>query len=426
MNEYAHWNGRYTSNALVLASPLAFGIAGYRVAAALGLVGIAASSYLFVSVWAQRLIDRRTVLTCAMALTLLYTAGMPSIGEGVYWYTSAATYSWWIIAALLHGALVVRYTRAPHPGAIDRLGLAVAGLLLVAVDGFNEVIMLMMIVIYAAWAAVACANRSTTRRVALAFLLIAIVSGMFVLFSPGNAVRQSLFVGVRHQLPRSIAKTMLQTLRFNGSGLWSGALQLASLLFVPVAMRWTQLVPQDARTARHARFAFAALLMLLVPIATFPAYWETGTLGQHRTADVAFFAFLVIWFAAIPFWLSAADARGRSLHQFAESWRSLLAVMFVIAIGLTGNTYTVGTELLNGELRRYDAAMHDRYAQLERCRSDAPPVCELTPIPEAPASFSVVDVGPSAAYWVNVAYARYFATGPIRAEAGAANHDVRH
>src|SRR5581483_4085417 len=131
-----------------------------------------------------------------------------------------------------------------------------------------------------------------------ALMLAAIVvGGLLVLLAPGNAVRQSEYVGVRHELGRSLFWTLLQTLRFGATWVASGPLLLATVLFVSTIGRWRESQGAAVRSQRWWP-ALAVGMLILIPAATFPAYWETGTLGQHRTVDVAYFVFLVLWFVA--------------------------------------------------------------------------------------------------------------------------------
>src|SRR5262249_41882900 len=147
-----------------------------------------------------------------------------------YWYTSAATYQLWVVPALAQVALVIRYGRLERPTIGDRLMLGLAGVLLIAVAGFNEVVMLMMLLLYAVWFAWGVRERSADRFRIAGFFAVILVCAAAVLLSPGNAVRQSMYSGVRHQLVRSAGWTALQTLRFGANWLSSGALLAAAIL----------------------------------------------------------------------------------------------------------------------------------------------------------------------------------------------------
>ena len=118
------------------------------------------------------------------------------------------------------------------------------------------------------------------------------------MLSPGNGTRQAMFPA-HYQLAHSVGMSALQTLRFVSDWASSGTLLLATVVFAPMAAK---LLGQHAQNPRRARWGFwlsVAGLLLVVPLGVFPAYWETGILGQHRTVNAAHFVFLILWFMAV-------------------------------------------------------------------------------------------------------------------------------
>jgi hypothetical protein len=346
----------------------------------------------------------------------LYFSQMPSLGESVYWYTSAAVYHAPLIIVLLHLALVVRYTSlAPAARAAirNRLSLALAAVLLVAVAGFNEVIMLMMLALYGTLWARSLREQGSLPGVFGGLFALSIVCGLGVLLSPGNGARQGMY-STHHQLGRSLGMTALQTLRFTSAWASSGALLLATLLLVPLAdglMHRHLTGPRHA--ARYLRLSMTGLL-LVVPIAVFPAYWETGILGQHRTVNTAYFAFLILWFIAAAMWLASGTRRANAVKLFGHQVRLPLALLLFAALALTGNGYVVGSDLISGRLAAFDREMTGRDDELDACRERGQTTCRIEPIHVRPASFYVVDISPDPANWVNVSYARYFRVREVR------------
>lgn len=411
LREYAGWNGRYASNALVLATPLRFGLAAYRAAVAGAILTIPLATWVLVRAW-RPTIAARDALTCVLAFSALYLSHVPSIGEAVYWYTSAATYQLWIVPAAIYAWLIRSAVRG------RRLALVPAALMLVVIAGFNEVAMLILAVLHALWLWTATRDEDADRTMPALMLAAIVVGGLLVLLAPGNAVRQSEYVGVRHELGRSLFWTLLQTLRFGATWVASGPLLLATVLFVSTIGRWRESQGAAVRSQRWWP-ALAVGMLILIPAATFPAYWETGTLGQHRTVDVAYFVFLVLWFVAAGLWADGASPAARTLREFGEAWRLPLAAAFVAGVAFTANGYEVGSDLASRRLARFDAELTERYAQLDACRRRQAPLCEVPPLADKPESFAFTDVSPNPSNFVNAAYARYFHAPAVQA-------DVRH
>jgi len=247
-----------------------------------------------------------------------------------------------------------------------------------------------------------------------------------MLLSPGNAVRQSMYAGVRHQFLHSVAWTVLQTLRFGADWLSNGALLIATLLFVPFGDALSRRWPRDRRRAAQTLKLLIAGMAIVVPIAVFPAYWETGTLGQHRTIASGYMVFLLLWFAGVPALLVAAPRQADALKLFSERWRTVLAALLIVAVAMTRNSYALGSDLISGRLASYDRAMHDRFARLEACHDQAAPTCDIDLLRDPPASFVTTDVSPNVDHWVNVAYARYYRIPKVRGRTIAVSDHVRH
>jgi hypothetical protein len=216
-----------------------------------------------------------------------------------------------------------------------------------------------------------------------------------------------------------------QTARFCADWLSNGAVLVAAVVFVPIAESWRRRHPQPRPGAARLLRLLIAGLALVVPIAAFPAYWETGTLGQHRTANAAFFAFLLLSFCAIPTWLAARGEPPNALLALGRQWRWPLAALLVAALAFTRNSYALGSDLVSGRLARFDREMRDRYALLDACRRRGAHTCDIDPFAERPASFFVLDVSPEPTDWVNVAYARYFGLAQVRARTADIKDHVR-
>jgi hypothetical protein len=425
LREYTGWNGRYASNALVLGGPLTFGwIEGYRVAAAVMILCTVLAVYLFVRALSAGGLTRRDALACALTLAALSLSQTPSIGEDIYWYTSAATYHAPFVIALLHFTLVIRYLHRQHRTVGDRLNLALAIVLLAVLIGFNEVVMVMMLALYGALLTWSLLDDRRPRMLFGGLFAVTGLCALLVLLSPGNGTRQSMFPA-HYQLVRSAGMSALQTLRFAVDWASSGSLLLATALVAPVAAKLWGRHAEDPRGITQGLWLAAAGLLLVVPISVFPAYWETGILGQHRTVNVAHFVFLMVWFIAMSLWMASGGTRASALRSFGHEWRLQLALMLVVALALTHNSYSLGLDFFEGRFTAFDREMKARERTLAACRDAAEPTCAIAAIHAKPASFFILDVSANPQDWVNVAYARYFRLAEVRLSA-ADPGDVRH
>jgi Family of unknown function (DUF6056) len=415
---YLTWNGRYTSNLLVLAVPMSVDtVAGYRTAVVSLLVVTVAAMYMFLRSLAPDDFTRAEIATGALAMSVLYFCQMPSIGEGIYWYTSAVTYHAAFVIAAIHLACVARSRRRG-----GRPALIVAIALLIALAGFNEVIMVMMLVLYGALVLMTVLQRRGWIAYAT-FLAITVACTVVVIGSPGNAARAAEFP-LRYQVGRSLTLTALQTVRFLATWVSSGPLLIASILWLSQADR---LAPVLARDRGRLRLVLCVLgLLLVVPLSAFPAYWATGMLGQHRTMNTAYFAFLILWFTALGLWSASDSVRAGAVRAVAVTFRVPLVLALLVSLALTQNSYAVGADLMSGRFTRFDQAMRQRNLALRHCRDAGRTACEIDPIDAVPASFFVLDISADPRDWVNVAYARYFGLAQVRMRPASVTSHVRN
>src|SRR5262249_12611744 len=185
---YMGWGGRYVAYVVLSASPLVYGwIGAYRWLPALVIALLVVAAYAATSALAPGS-DRWSRLVVAAGVVALFLAGMPDLCQGVYWWPGAVCYQLGSALLLFLIALVLslprRRTRSAHAGA-----LVVAGVLVVAAAGTNELILAYTITFLAAVLAV---RSRRARRVDGALLLLVAVgaaAGTFALLAPGNQAR---------------------------------------------------------------------------------------------------------------------------------------------------------------------------------------------------------------------------------------------
>jgi len=401
-DQYLLWNGRFTSNFLELGGPMVWQSIGlYRAVAAAMIVATVAASWVVVHAVARDAWTTGQTFAAALCLAALDLHGLPALAENIYWYTGSVTYQLSAILLVLQIAVTVRALRAAR--ALSSWTLA-AALLAVAIAGMNEVAMLLELALYTTVAVVSYLDNRRALVAPASFLLAAtIAGGVLVAVAPGNAVRSSLYP-VRHELLRSLALTGLQTIRFAVEWTTSGTLLLASLLYLPLGAELARTPPFRTITPR-ATIALALAPFATIPIAVLPAYWATGLLGQHRTVSVAYFVFLVLWFAA----LTAAFAREwlprSTLDRRAQA---VLTTLLVLALAVTGNGYRVAVDFARGRPAIFDREMSARYASLRACAADARSECIVPALSVLPDALFAFDLSPDSNHWVNVGYAMYF------------------
>jgi len=421
--QYFSWNGRFASDVLALLNPIQTGsVLAYRLTLLALFLLTFAALYALVRVATRPALTRRESLACALALGGVYISQTPALGETFYWFTGAVVYQVACIAGALQIASFLEATDGEVSVTRRRLYAVLAAVLIVFVVGLNEVAMLMMVIFYAVAAAWSWRDgRAAVTRIAFLMLAVGLGASMLVIGSPGNAMRQAMYPA-HLSVVRSVGGTVLQTVRF---GVWwaaSGTLVLATILYLPFAERVAAARVGLSRLGDRYGVALIALPLAAIPLSVFPAYWATGILGQHRTVSVGFFAFLMLWFACVTA-MVGSSAGGSSILR-RRGLKPAIAVVFVAAIGLGGNGYTIAADFLYHRPQQFSAEMKARAATLDACRAAPDRACRVPPSVNAPESIFFLDVSPDSTYWINEAYARFY--GLRQVQLALSDDHVRH
>jgi hypothetical protein len=407
IGEYLNWNGRYTSNLLVLINPIAFGsFAIYKLVPVL-MILLTALSYLFmIRVVAGKLVSWVESFIFSLLLTMLFIYQMPIISEGIYWYTGAVSYQSGNILAMIYIGLIILLGKGTYIFRSKILHLALLSLILILTIGCNEVIMIEMLAFSLILAFIGRKIKAAHRKSAIFLLILAALCSAMVFFAPGNSTREGYFNG-NHQFFHSLGFSLLQTARFLFSWISSLPLLLLSVMYFYLHKKLSKNIRLFSESFYLTPFWSTLFLFLVIFLAVFPAYWETTILGQHRTLNVAWFLFIPLWFVNLTVWFNYA---GTSLSNIPPMARKFAVAVFVMILGsflFTKNGFNVGEDLFYGKARSFDRQMNDRYA-LMHITSDT---IYLKPIADPPKTIFIYDITDDPGHWLNQCYGVYFCQG---------------
>lgn len=407
--EHAHWNGRYTSNFLVLFGPMRGGLEAidtYRVVPVLLILATLASTYVFLLACCRPWLSLRDVLTGSLIWTALYLHAMPDIAEGFYWYTAAVTYQLAHVLAIMYLALLVRMYRRPSPWQ-----LPIAALLLAALVGFNEVLMLLLVVGHAGAVAVKLINVRSVTVGGWMLLAVAILAAAFMILAPGNAERSAFFTG-KHQLLSSIGMSLLQTLRFGAVWLSSPAVLGMAALYILAHDRLSVRFPGIGSGFGLKPWMTLVALPALLFLCVFPAYWSTGTLGQYRTLNVAYFFGLPLVFLHLSVRMTHSGPRPWAFRLRTAPVMIIAGIFACTGLLFLRNGHRANMDLFFGRAQRSDQQLWQRYALL-----DAAPDGSTMTIPlilDPPKSIYVLDIRHDPLFLQNTDYALWFGLKEVR------------
>ena len=399
---YLNWNGRYVSNIFVHLNPLAFNsFFWYKVVSGLTIVLMFCGNYVFIrELFCKSKVQ--TQWTVALILNALFFHNMPIISEGVYWFTGASIYTLGVVFTFVYAALLIREIRSR--GSFFRRGLLMVLLFLCC--GFSEVLTFLIVFFLGTLSFVFYKNQLVRQRLVFVQLLGAIVFSCLLVFSPGNAVRESVYEN-SHNLSSSLIYSVAQVARFCLVWLCSLPFVVASLFYLSVGKKLRKYVWFD-KSFYLNRGEALILLLLIVFICVFPPYWATGMLGQHRTLNVAYAFFLPMWFVLLTVWQNYY--KEKISFNYLPKIKRVLAVVFFLALLFTGNGFGALNDLFSGSAKRYDSQLTKRFKMLQGPLQKNQSIFVFEPLKAKPHCLFSSDISDSPKDWKNRAYNLYFRT----------------
>ena len=384
---YYTYIGRYFSTALVTAGPLTFGsFAGYKVVTLLTVVLTFVSGYCFVAAFLRpsaALIDK---LIAASFLTALFSNQAPNVPEAYFWVTGDIVYQLGGILTLFFFALVIR--SSDQSKGIKFLASLLGCFLIAAIVGTNEASLLVLTLLVLTITIKSWTEKNNDRWRWLGFSLVTILCALIVIVAPGNAVR-STFYPNRRRFFFSLGMSLGQEGRFLLTWFSNVPFILATILFIPIAARWSpKIVPLRHLRIHPAISAF--LLLMIIFLGLFPPYWGMGMMGQHRTVNTVYFVFIFGWFVNLISWVDYLGERHKLTVENLPRYVYLIGLpLLVLNLLSTNNTRTAIADLVSRRAYHYDVEVKKRYARFEQCaREGRAQDCQRSTISDLPTSIT--------------------------------------
>jgi hypothetical protein len=400
------WSGRYLANLLLGLTPYTFddligNFTVYKAVAVAIIILTFASVFAFVAVLLNSGASLGEKLVAAGLITALFSNNMPDVTEGYYWMPGSVSYQLPNILTLFLFAAAIKAPECSR--VIKGILLTLSAILTVAIVGSSETSMcfLLFAVGLVTWKVLRAGGRN--RRQWLMLFGLAVVCACVVISAPGNAIRSSHFPD-KHRLFFSLGMSLLQAGRFIGGWVLNPAFGLSTIIFITIAWK---LAPGNSllKNRLHLHpFSSLAVLLVFVLLGLFPPYWATGSLGQYRSVNTAYFFFLIGWVINVAVWVSYFREKrvgwGLDLPGY---FYPVVLLLVSAALSLTNNTRSAFTDLIHYRAYRFDRAVRLRHSQLEGCARSRVADCQIQGITELPDTVSnpylATEIGCAKEYW---------------------------
>ena len=411
VNWYKNWFGRFTSTMVIISGfYLEFSIL-CKVFPVLLVCGYLFAFYL---VSGKFFADapKKFRLIFAITMMFLFVSGMPSLSQGIYWFSGAATYSLANIAVLIFISLLDSIQKNKIYILLILFGIFVVG--------SNEAAMLVLMLFVGAKLL-----RDHESKRLWAMLAVFILFSLVVVLAPGNAVRSEIFAGKNHNILFSSAATLGMIGTLFAVWLFNPFLWIGMLLFSHFDFKVN---------LSDEKPVFVILFTLFLVFCTiFPSFWATGLPAPERNINMTFLLFLFlslylislnkirafsnslmkkkilliplfsVWILA-NFYISSFDVPEKHDMPFYLK-NPNEAVKYVVASYGQNNFYHVYTDLFSGRTVNYRKMMFDREDKIKNYKGGL--LC-LPKVEKLPRSIVFKDLFENPEQWENKIFAEYY------------------
>jgi hypothetical protein len=394
---YEGWSGRYISNMIFHATPLAFGVFWFvKVMPFLILGFLFHAIYTFIGEVLNPTQSHRFLLTATfLSIFIIFS---PSIVDTFYWYSSVFIFPTSFGFFLYLIVVLLRFYQ-PQYQRIKYLIALLSATLVFFIVGSNEVMMLFIIGLCGAtWGYILLFHRRF-ETLFFALMLIGLYFAYFwVVQAKGNQVR---LVG-GNLMGGAIGLSLMNALKstvFDGLK-WS-------LILSPFAYLYILALP-DKETVKeifkaNVWMVFLGLFTLLFMM-FFVIHYGNDMGVPDRVKNVIFEVFLVGYFYIVTIIKYSYSINYRIKLPLAQY--AIIALIICFCIFQYGqNLKTMYADIRLGIAKRYDQEMTQRYTQIRESKSDT---VYVAPIKNIPKSLCFDDIKTNEKHLWNKCFANYF------------------
>ncbi|RIA10270.1 hypothetical protein OE09_2125 [Flavobacteriaceae bacterium MAR_2010_72] len=393
---YNNWTSRYLASAVLSIKML---VSGDFVIYKLIPIGLLVSFfcslvYLLSSLFKTN--GLRYACFLAFYVLILYLFQMPNVSEGFYWLPGSISYIFPSILSLILFTHLIKlvYKR-------NRLSLGMSILMCFLIIGSSETSMIILdclITIVLGYRYFI--ERKVNTQILMVFITCVLLS-VFVLLSPGNAIRALGYTRDNHQFFEAFFNSLLALKTY--VGVWLPFLLLFTM-FVLKGISSDDILKLSVFHV-HPLISFI-VVVFITAFGFFPSYWAQGSIGPPtRTINVMYFYFIIGFVYFVFTLIYYYKKKNVSIVLYPNWVRYTLLIMVLLELGHYNNIRFAYTDLLGGKAYNYDKSLKMRYEAIKNSNHDTIWVPRLKYIPK---TIYHDDISTDRLDWKNTSYDDYY------------------
>lgn len=398
---YDGWSGRYFTNMLFHATPLAYGHFWFVKVMPFIILGFMLhANYHF---WKEIFPNFSTKIHLGITLTFnaLFILQMPSLVDEFYWYTSVFIFPISMVYLQYLVVVILRFYQVKYQNIKHLIGI-LACVLVFFIIGSNEMMMLFLLCFLGAVFGYLLLFEHQFNPLFLCLILVGIGSACLVVFSPGNTVRMNGDGMLDAGLDRALLSTLQSMINENLHWVFSFPLLVFTLILGFFLTKYQGNFPKFFQVN-----IFISLLIWvgLMAVMFFMIHYGNNMGVPGRVANSIYEIFLLGWI----FHLILLQEKWKVFDKIYPIKQSSLSLISISLLGacfiFSTNMKTAYKELLKGTAKGYDQEMLARYEYIRTAKSDT---IYIAPLKHKPTTLYFDEIKNTEKHLWNRCYATYF------------------
>jgi len=408
---YNNWSFRYSEGLLHYLNPIIYSnnINSYKIITPIFLILLIYSFYFFIKNLFN--FSKSKNLIFALIFFCYYVLFMPSIAEGLYWFSgSFAIYQTGVILTLFLTSFFIKIIK----NKFNNLDIIISSIILIILAGINEIFIFTILPLLFFIFLYLFIKNDNKKWLFFYFFIIFFLFSTFSLSAPGNFIRNSLSV------KGTFSEQIISKIFFSINALKKYPIKWINF---PVALiSSTFFIFLIRHKELKQNFLNPIILLLLNLFIIFSGFfilnWPTV---EDRTLNVIYFIFLLsLFFNLYNLSNYIKNNPKNKLVNFINNINTSnkikfgLIILTISSILITkNNTNLAYKDILSGEAYRYNIELNDRYKTIQHNINQKLVVKMLS---NKPKSIYFRDIDKSPTDWKNICYTKYFNLKNIRSK----------
>lgn len=417
--QYSQWTGRWLAMSIYpyFFPRLGIDTINYSIFLLLAPLMSVASFYIMARTILSPLINRSLSFFVALAITAIFWAYMPSIGELWYWATGIVEYQLPFFLLVIASASLLAVTRGLYSKNIDLLLIGVAMSSAIALSGLNELLGLYFVAFCALQLILAIIR--SDRRATVLFVLVfsvAVVAWYISVSAPGNAVRSAgEFPNSMRLVPAVLAFLYDPEHSFIAWMINPALIFLTIALLAHMGREGSQASWTPGGPSAEYKILYLPVLLCIALLAwfcgRFVVSFAQGTILPGRVSNVLFAVFIASLLLLLPPALRWLSSKSMGPANWPKQTVSIALLLLSMSLITAPNTSAAINDL-RFNFAEYRPVIEARKTEVRKAPDDA----DLTfkKLSRPPRLFFKPELTTDPDYWENKCYAKYYGVKSVK------------